>query len=652
MSELRVEMYRMPAARLGPENPLPPLDGCMPHRLQDDYDRTRNERAFRSVVLENEILRATFLTELGGRLWSLFHKPSNRELLYVNPVFQPGNLAIRNAWFSGGVEWNVAVRGHAAYTCSPLFAARVQEDDNLPILRMYEWDRVRMTPYQIDAFLPDGSEFLFVRVRIINPHDHEIPMYWWSNIAVPETPEVRVLAPAESAYKYGYKGKMTQIPIPISDGIDLSYPANFSRSADCFYCIDDHQQPWVTSLDEQGRGLIQTSTARLRGRKMFVWGMGPGGRHWQEFLSVPDSPYIEIQAGLARTQSEYLPMPAGTEWTWLEAYGLMEADPELVHGSNWRMAYQSVDGRLKEIMPQDVLESRLLDSISMADRPPDEIVQQGSGWGALERRRRERSGEKPFCPPSMVFGDDSLGADQEFWMALLVDRCKTCPYEDGALPYFHPTAPLPGGWMIQSEWRQLLENAANAGRGDHWLTWLHLGVMYYSEGDIDAAKQVWEKSLALEPSPWAYRNMAVLAKREKRLAEAADSLLTAHQMAPQIFSLALECCRTLIEAGRPQDMLNLMNSLPSRIRGRGRMRIMEAQAAMKMGDLQRVEEILQSRPAVVDVREGEVTLSNLWFEMHERRIAAAENVPIDDKLRQRIRRDYSPPSWLDFRQVT
>ncbi len=119
MSELRVETYTMPAANLGPDNPLPPLDICLPHGLQDDYDRTRTERKFRAVVLENEVLRATFLTELGGRLWSLLHKPSGRELLYVNPVFQPANLAIRNAWFSGGVEWNIAVRGHTAYTCSP-----------------------------------------------------------------------------------------------------------------------------------------------------------------------------------------------------------------------------------------------------------------------------------------------------------------------------------------------------------------------------------------------------------------------------------------------------------------------------------------------------------------------------------------------------
>jgi hypothetical protein len=446
MSELKFTTYRMPAANLGPENPLPPLDISMPHRLQDDYDRDRKERDFKVAVLENESLKATFLLELGGRMWSLFHKPSNKELLYVNPVFQPGNLAIRNAWFSGGVEWNIGVHGHTAYTCSPLFVARLHTKDNMPVLRMYEWDRNRMTPYQIDAFLPDDSKFLFVRMRIINPHDQEIPMYWWSNIAVPELPDLRVIAPAEQAYRHGYDGKMTLVPIPIADGMDQSYPANFNRSADCFYCIEPGQQPWITALDSQGRGLVQTSTPRLRGRKMFVWGMNTGGRHWQEFLSKPGYPYIEIQAGLARTQSEYIPMPGNTEWTWLEAYGLMDADPEATRGSDWRQAYEAVDRQLKKMMPQEFLESMLVETNAFADNPPDEIIQSGSGWGALESHRLKHSGEKTFCPPSMNFGENSIGADQKPWLELL---------ERGALPYVKP-ADSPGGWMIQDEWRKLL----------------------------------------------------------------------------------------------------------------------------------------------------------------------------------------------------
>jgi hypothetical protein len=80
-----------------------------------------------------------------------------------------------------------------------------------------------------------------------------------------------------------------------------------------------------------GRGLIHASTERLIGRKVFNWGTSTGGRRWQEFLALPGHAYIEIQGGLRRTQSEYIPMPAGAKWSWIEAYGPIEADAQRVH---------------------------------------------------------------------------------------------------------------------------------------------------------------------------------------------------------------------------------------------------------------------------------------------------------------------------------
>ena len=48
-----------------------------------------------------------------------------------------------NAWFSGGVEWNIATIGHSPLTCEPLHAVRAQHADGSPVLRMYEYERLR-----------------------------------------------------------------------------------------------------------------------------------------------------------------------------------------------------------------------------------------------------------------------------------------------------------------------------------------------------------------------------------------------------------------------------------------------------------------------------------------------------------------------------
>ena len=43
----------------------------LPYTLQDDYDGPEEELTFKAAILENEYLKAVFLPELGGRLWSL-----------------------------------------------------------------------------------------------------------------------------------------------------------------------------------------------------------------------------------------------------------------------------------------------------------------------------------------------------------------------------------------------------------------------------------------------------------------------------------------------------------------------------------------------------------------------------------------------------
>jgi len=668
MSDVSIGEWTMPGGALGPENPLPPLQpqrdvhgevaadasipeedrrylgygrvsGCLPYSLQDGYDRKREPRAFRAAVVENEVLRATFLLDLGGRLWSLVHKPLGRELLYANPVFQPGNLAVRNAWFSGGVEWNVGIPGHGPFTCSPVFAARVRAADGSPVLRLYEWERIRQVPYQMDAYLPDGSPMLLVRVRIANPHRSEIPMYWWSNIAACEEPGLRVLTPTDTAYQFGYSAGMAPVPIPICDGRDVTYPCNLERSTDFFYRIPDGRRPWIAALDGDGRGLIQTSTARLRGRKLFVWGMGPGGRRWQEFLSVPERPYIEIQAGLARTQSECLPMPGGAKWSWLEAYGAMEADPAVVHGADWERAWGHVAERLEEMLPLEEQEAEYERGAATADRRPRDILHRGSGWGALERLRRERVGEAPFCSAALPFDDASLGEEQAGWAALLVEE---------ALPQ-RPADAAPGGWLVQAEWRHLLEKAVARGRGAHWLSWLHLGVMRYHAGEAEGAREAWERSLALERSTWALRSLAVLARHEQAPERAADLWLEAAGMAPGLLPLIVECGQALLEANRPQAWLDLLPGLPEAVRDAGRVRVLEGRAALAVGKLEAVEAILSGGVVLTDLREGEVALSDLWFGMHERRLAAEEGAPLDDALRERVRREFPPPRHLDFR---
>ena len=104
-------------------------DRVLPYKWQDLYSREVGKVEIRTVILENDHLRAEFWPDYGMRLMSLYDKDRRAELLFNNPVLQFGNLAIRRAWFSGGIEWNCGQLGHTFTTCSPLFAARVTGED-------------------------------------------------------------------------------------------------------------------------------------------------------------------------------------------------------------------------------------------------------------------------------------------------------------------------------------------------------------------------------------------------------------------------------------------------------------------------------------------------------------------------------------------
>lgn len=102
--------------------------GCgartLPYRMQDRYTRSDKPVSLPALVLENEHLKATLLPTMGGRLWSLFDKDEGRELLFENPALRIANLAIRNAWFSGGVSGTWATPATMCSPARPCTAAR------------------------------------------------------------------------------------------------------------------------------------------------------------------------------------------------------------------------------------------------------------------------------------------------------------------------------------------------------------------------------------------------------------------------------------------------------------------------------------------------------------------------------------------------
>jgi tetratricopeptide (TPR) repeat protein len=561
----------------------------------------------------------------------------------VNTVLQPTNQAVRNAWFSGGVEWNVSLRGHCPFTCAPLFAQEQRLSGGTPLLRMFEFERVRRVPFAIDCWLPAGSEFLFVRVHLWNPHAETIPMYWWSNIAVPEKDKTRVLVPTDHTFHYAYRGCMRRVAIPVIDGVDLSYPRNLTQAADYFYDIPDGRRPWIAAVDAQGRGLVQTSTLTERGRKMFAWGMGSGGRRWQRFLTQGAGTYFEIQAGLAQTQYECVPMPPGAYWSWVEACGPLETDAGAVHHRDWSVATEHVRRQLERALPMESLDQQLDAPGPAFDAPPCRWLNYGSGWGALESqvRQSDHGGRvaNAECAAFALFPLDSIRSREQRW-ALLLHR--------GDVPAASASE-LPDSWLVGRDWRGRLEAASANAANNHWLTWWHLGIAAYHDGDRAAAEAAWRKSLDREPNAWSYRNLAVLARENGEAHQACRYLFAAHQLQPSERNIAIEYTESLVATGQMEELLQWYDGLDPGLAAAPRLLLMRAQAQLAVGRLDAVEQLLTSDFELPDLREGDTVLTDLWYELMVQRYAIERGIPVTDVLRQQINREHPPPANIDFR---
>ena len=666
MSILTVERYTMPSAALGADNPLPdlqrnrdahldiPIDretvseqesrymgwgqvnGILPYTLHNNYNRVRRQRAWKAIVLENDHLRATFLPELGAKLWSLVDRHTGKELLHRNPVFQPCNLALRDAWTSGGVEWNLGIIGHSPMTVDSLYAERLALADGTPVVRFYQYERVRHLLYRVEAALPQDSRVLLVRVRIDNAGEEDTAVYWWSNIAVDERPDVRVLVPAERAFRWGYGGKLAKVPVPYSDEFkDISYAQNLPHSMDYFFDIPEGSRRWIAALNGQGYGLCQSSTDRLQGRKLFVWGMGAGGRHWQEFLSEPGSAYVEIQAGLAHTQLEHLPMPGGETISWLEAYGALQADPKAVHGQDWRAATEQVNAALEGILPRTRLDALHEQLAKELDGQNGQLLHMADGWGCLERKI---CGAERFRSGVLRFPTRRLGPAEREWLALLEEGALPCPDVHQA----------PRGYQVNDRWLAALRASIASGRGNHWYAQYHLGVMLAYRSDVAGARQAFETSIRMQPSPWALRCLAVLAMQDGDLRTSGDLMLRALGMSSQR-NLALEAVAVLCRGGRYAEALEAIQSLPDAVKRIGRMKMLRIEALLGIGDFKEAERLLSQKIVLTDVKEGEVSLTRLWFWMRAGRKAEQEGIEVTEELIQQMGQTLTPPRHLDFR---
>jgi tetratricopeptide (TPR) repeat protein len=395
-----------------------------------------------------------------------------------------------------------------------------------------------------------------------------------------------VFAPATHAYQTQYDGTLAHVDVASPD---VSRPAAAPAAADWFYDLDGSAVPWIAALEPDGSGLAHVSSAQLSGRKLFAWGDTAGGRHWQDWLG---GAYFEIQGGLAPTQYEHLRMPGNATWEWAETFLALQVDGAA--SAEWPSAVEVVGAEVRRAA--DATDAARLEAV--ADLEPEHLLTVGSPWGALEAALAARFGASFDNLPGVRF-DAAAGEDAEYWRGLL----------GGASAGDDDVSTPPASYVAGPLWDRLLGEAPAT-----WLTHCHRAVIAHAAGDHARAAAHYDASLRLRRTAWALRGLGQLRMATGETDAGIAHLTDAVSLAPGLAPLALELGEALLAAGRAEEASGFVGSLPAEVRARGRFRVLAVRAALASGAVDEARRMLEDEFDVPDIREGELSMSDLWRE--------------------------------------
>jgi hypothetical protein len=274
------------------------------------YAETSNRpvlKKYQLIVLENAFMKVTICPSLGGKVTSIVHKASGREVLYVPAVIRHTRILPRFYFVAGGIEVSFPV------SHSPTQNEKVQYRIDRSSQRIYvtcgERELRFGMQWSVEYSLGPGDRFLTQRAKFYNPGVGVYPWMSWSNAALSSAPDTRYDFP---------KGKVLAHASKL-DTIDWASqgPAieNDIREMTGYFWKTKDANAFGAFTPSLGTGLYHIADVSIAGG-IKLWSYGTGtDSSWATLSTARHRPYIEIQGGPISDQSIKLEMqPKETKW--------------------------------------------------------------------------------------------------------------------------------------------------------------------------------------------------------------------------------------------------------------------------------------------------------------------------------------------------
>lgn len=268
---------------------------------------TATATTYNTVILENGYLRVTLLPDYGGRILSLLHKPTNRELLYQNPVGTPYLMQQDIFYYDylvimGGIFPSFPEPEHGKYWNQPYAFKVVSESKEAITVRMSRQDDRNLasgvpTKYDVgrtdvlvdlDVTLRAGSTSLELSTKLTNTQSKSVAKfeYWTVTTLAPgSTPgktaiplNTRIMAAMdkvhllESSWSW-FASAEERVSGEVFKWNNLSYFKNWQDQGTAF-ANPDYRANWsgLMNNDNDTGILCVTDDGKTPGLKLWTFG--------------------------------------------------------------------------------------------------------------------------------------------------------------------------------------------------------------------------------------------------------------------------------------------------------------------------------------------------------------------------------------------
>ena len=292
------------------EDPVPRFEvtddeNFYPYSAQVDISPKAADRTWTAVCMENRYLMVVILPELGGRVFAIYDKLAEADVVYRQKSIKPAKAATRGAWTSGGIEFNFP-HSHSVTTHDKIHWTTSQSSDGSAAVLIGDVERISRMAWTVELRLYPHRACLEDRIILHNRTPMRQRYYYWTNAGIEASDQTQLIYPFPKVTGH-YGGNYDDWPI--RDGIDWTWYRQHTEATSLFAV--GGQEAFIGAYDHgRGVGVAQYSErSQLLGRKFWSWGTSPAAQRWYEVLSDDKRPYLELQSGPLLTQSDYAWMP-------------------------------------------------------------------------------------------------------------------------------------------------------------------------------------------------------------------------------------------------------------------------------------------------------------------------------------------------------